>query len=494
MAPPKDRKRKFHRRSKNGCNVCKKRHVRCDEKRPLCTNCLQTGDECIYSPLRQDGSPHGTDGGYALVKRDVPLGTIVSARTLDMKSPLSDYVGGSYEALPDTSKRLLRHLWGQQPVNRELESSVIHKAFETPGYMHMCLMLSACQWAWVRGSMDDVRIPFMYHKSATYQFAREQLRASETAQSGATMLAISSLALAEVGIQHTPLQDTHGGGANKVKCQGAIGDLDTSTKHLNGFRLAMQGQGSCPSLAQEMLKMAGNGLRASKSTTLVNVPDYQPTFMALLFASIWDISTLPPREAPKYGWWEENDTQAARLWQNHTKELNLNYEISRGFDPNTYMPRILNGDPKSSRTCFIATFFYLFSEVGNGQMDAVLVDWILEQLIDDVNTNEESIKTSAWSGPLWLWCVMFGAAIASSGKASSLVEDRQLRRWIKVYDEKIRLVSKTLGLDSWGSARRVLGPFLSGSQDEDVDKGLMDIWERACGTNVAWDVEEVGDE
>lgn len=37
--------------------------------------------------------------------------------------------------------------------------------------------------------------------------------------------------------------------------QGAIGDLDTSTKHLKGFRLAMQGQGSRPSLAQKILKM-----------------------------------------------------------------------------------------------------------------------------------------------------------------------------------------------------------------------------------------------
>lgn len=228
---------------------------------------------------------------------------------------------------------------------------------------------------------------------------------------------------------------------------------------------------------------------------MVNVPDYQPTFMALLFASIWDISALPPREAPKYGWWEENDTQAARLWQNHTKQLNLNYEISRGFDPNTYRPRILNGDPKSSRTCFIATFFYLFSEVGDGQMDVVLVDWLLEQLIDDVNsTNEESIKTSSWSGPLWLWCVMFGAAIASSGKATSLVEERQLRRWIRVYDDKIRLVSRTLALDSWASVRRVLAPFLSGgAPDEEVDRGLKDIWERACETSQAWEIVQASD-
>lgn len=60
-------------------------------------------------------------------------------------------------------------------------------------------MLSACQWAWVTGSMDEVRGPFLYHKAATYQFAREQLQSPETAQSGDTMLAISALALTEVG-------------------------------------------------------------------------------------------------------------------------------------------------------------------------------------------------------------------------------------------------------------------------------------------------------
>lgn len=66
--------------------------------------------------------------------------------------------------------------------------------------MHMCLMLSACQWAWVTGSIDTVRIPYLYHKSATYQFAREQLLDPEKAQSGDTMLAISALALTEVGV------------------------------------------------------------------------------------------------------------------------------------------------------------------------------------------------------------------------------------------------------------------------------------------------------
>lgn len=45
--------------------------------------------------------------------------------------------------------------------------------------------------------MDAVRVPFLYHKAATYEFAREQLQRPETAQNGNTMLAISALALTE---------------------------------------------------------------------------------------------------------------------------------------------------------------------------------------------------------------------------------------------------------------------------------------------------------
>jgi hypothetical protein len=208
------------------------------------------------------------------------------------------------------------------------------------------------------------------------------------------------------------------------------------------------------------------------------VPDYQPFFMALLFASIWDISALPPRTGPRYGWWERTDTHAARLWQNHTKDLFLNYDISQGFDSNQYVPRILNGDPRSSRTSFIATFFYLCGELGNRHWDVLLIDWLLEQLIDDVKTGEENMKSSIWGQPLWLWCVMFGAAIAWSGRPTNHVEERQLQKWRDVYDDKMRLVSGVLGIDSWHSARTVLSEVI-GAIDEDVDRGLEALWHRA---------------
>lgn len=217
-------------------------------------------------------------------------------------------------------------------------------------------------------------------------------------------------------------------------------------------------------------------MRTGKSEKLVNVPGYTPIFMGLLFASIWDITALPPREAPRYGWWEDQDTQAARLWQNHTRELNLNYEISRGFNTTQYIPRILNGDPKSSRTSFIATFFYLCSELGHRYFDVTLVDWLLEQLIDDVNAGEEYLRTSTWTQPLWLWCAMFGAAIASTGRATNSVEERQLERWREVYNDKMRLVGRVLGISSWESAKAVLSGVL-GTIEGQLDQGLKELWE-----------------
>jgi hypothetical protein len=210
----------------------------------------------------------------------------------------------------------------------------------------------------------------------------------------------------------------------------------------------------------------------------MEVPEYQPTFMALLFASIWDITALPPREAPRYGWWEETDTQAAQLWQNHTRDLNLNYELSRAYPPGEYIPRILNGDPRSSRTSFIATFFYLCSELGHRHLDAALIDWLLEQLIDDVNAGQEGLTTNVWSQPLWLWCVMFGAAIARQGKATTLIEERQLQKWRDLYGEKIIIASSLLGTNSWDSAKALLAG-IAGTMDEEVDLGLREVWDAA---------------
>ncbi|OAA63079.1 C6 finger domain protein [Cordyceps fumosorosea ARSEF 2679] len=40
--------RRSHRKSRNGCTECKRRHIRCDEHRPLCSNCVSADRTCVF--------------------------------------------------------------------------------------------------------------------------------------------------------------------------------------------------------------------------------------------------------------------------------------------------------------------------------------------------------------------------------------------------------------------------------------------------------------
>ncbi|KUJ19898.1 uncharacterized protein LY89DRAFT_464954 [Mollisia scopiformis] len=49
IGAPGERKRRHHQRSRNGCVSCKSSHMRCDEGKPICRNCLKYGRSCGYT-------------------------------------------------------------------------------------------------------------------------------------------------------------------------------------------------------------------------------------------------------------------------------------------------------------------------------------------------------------------------------------------------------------------------------------------------------------
>lgn len=123
------------------------------------TNCLQTGSECIY-PTPEQSLPSNESFSSPASSSNAALASFGSQMArLEPPSPgssnaLNNYVGGSFDALPEPSKRLLRHctppihdqlllwliswlvsqytVWGQRPVVRELESS----AYDNPTRSH----------------------------------------------------------------------------------------------------------------------------------------------------------------------------------------------------------------------------------------------------------------------------------------------------------------------------------------------------------------------
>ncbi|PGH32776.1 hypothetical protein GX50_04430 [[Emmonsia] crescens] len=64
----KGRKRKAHKKSRQGCGNCKIRRVKCDESRPGCKKCSSFGVSCNYDPgaadLQPSPSSHAQAAGY----------------------------------------------------------------------------------------------------------------------------------------------------------------------------------------------------------------------------------------------------------------------------------------------------------------------------------------------------------------------------------------------------------------------------------------------
>ena len=47
-------RRRTHKKSRTGCQACKQRHVRCDERRPSCSSCDKRRVPCLYPSPNHD--------------------------------------------------------------------------------------------------------------------------------------------------------------------------------------------------------------------------------------------------------------------------------------------------------------------------------------------------------------------------------------------------------------------------------------------------------
>jgi hypothetical protein len=229
-----------------------------------------------------------------------------------------------------------------------------------------------------------------------------------------------------------------------------------------------------PSYQQQ--NRAGSCIRRNEGTSILINLDFQPTIIALVFKSLFDLQTLPPRRAPRYGWWETADSPKERLWLDCTRHLD--YEIARDFDPDRDVASVLNRDANSSKTSFIATFFYIFSALSHTSLDPVLTFVLLEQLADDLDQKEDAMKAGQWCRELWFWSVMFAAVVAEACKPTNTAEEEQLRRRRDLCDQKIVMFSRLWDLGDWGAAKEML-QYVAWEDDEALEESLKGLWEAA---------------
>lgn len=63
-------KRKFHNKSKTGCDNCKRRRVKCDEGKPFCKKCTNMKLDCVYSPIQPRRRKDSSSSKFASAAHD----------------------------------------------------------------------------------------------------------------------------------------------------------------------------------------------------------------------------------------------------------------------------------------------------------------------------------------------------------------------------------------------------------------------------------------
>ncbi|EEU43351.1 uncharacterized protein NECHADRAFT_45071 [Fusarium vanettenii 77-13-4] len=140
--------RQGHRKSRNGCAVCKKRHIKCDERRPVCGNCEISERECYYVAPRR--AKVGSNPYEMELTTSAWLQTAATSR--DSESPASPDLHDieSDELFTFEHLKLLyniqEHMMDWMMVTdslKPLANGYVTAALETPYLMNQLLALSA---------------------------------------------------------------------------------------------------------------------------------------------------------------------------------------------------------------------------------------------------------------------------------------------------------------------------------------------------------------
>ncbi|KAM5445695.1 transcription factor [Microsporum audouinii] len=121
------RPRRSHRKSRAGCLICKRRRVKCDEKKPGCRNCSNYGVSCCYPASLSSDSEIGTVGplGHpSTAMFSMSLDNLTTKITETLILALRHFVNSTVETISSPTVRKL------------MRTEAIHVAFSNPHVMH----------------------------------------------------------------------------------------------------------------------------------------------------------------------------------------------------------------------------------------------------------------------------------------------------------------------------------------------------------------------
>ncbi|PYH92601.1 hypothetical protein BO71DRAFT_19471 [Aspergillus ellipticus CBS 707.79] len=145
--------RRAHRKSRNGCLECKRRHIKCDEKYPLCSNCRSSERSCEYADRFVPAVPSRSSKSSTSSPATGPGTNELPSDHLAAPTSSSSYSSFSSSEIPPVNlvhTELLYNLTTQTlpsltlGVSSWITSADVHRvAISTPYLMNELLALSA---------------------------------------------------------------------------------------------------------------------------------------------------------------------------------------------------------------------------------------------------------------------------------------------------------------------------------------------------------------
>ncbi|KAI8722749.1 Zn(2)-C6 fungal-type domain-containing protein [Fusarium sp. LHS14.1] len=209
------RSRKQHTRSRTGCLTCRKRHRRCDERRPVCENCDTAGRQCEYPlpnlPLRERRKTNlpgeqqpwapAPPAGLAVVhlpRPTRPVGPCLSQQAINM---------------PFRSNELFSYFYDlEDPVDiapRDKRQGLLQSVMQSPDALRNTMLIAGLHYGWKAGRLQVFESTLLFHKGETMRLVNWLLVQSDSRRYHECIRHIATLCLTECAFGNVLVAETH---------------------------------------------------------------------------------------------------------------------------------------------------------------------------------------------------------------------------------------------------------------------------------------------
>ncbi|KAF2099442.1 hypothetical protein NA57DRAFT_55410 [Rhizodiscina lignyota] len=185
--------RRPHKKSRGGCQECKRRRIKCDEERPQCGQCMASSAACCYSKSTRNGRiDHHAD--FDDISRSAsPLileGKVSEVDVFEAAiDSIADMQGWPKIASNRTYVELLSHFRNQtvttisSPTGQEIILSYVTRFFALcPVLLHPVLALTSAHLTSVGAQSHHLQVTSLYHTQLAlnlYNFKLHRMRARQ---------------------------------------------------------------------------------------------------------------------------------------------------------------------------------------------------------------------------------------------------------------------------------------------------------------------------